>query len=362
MLERRDVVGKARTGTGKTAAFGIPMAHTVDPALDKVQAIVLVPTRELAIQVSDELRRLCQFCGLRVATLYGGQPIQGQIEVLRQGTHIMVGTPGRVLDHLARRTLLLDGVRLAVVDEVDRMLDVGFAYDIERILRQVPSPHQTALFSATIPLFIERLIHRRLDDPVWVDVPEGEDIELKVEQVYYEVAKQDRLEGLEELLAKNGYGKQTIIFRRTQIGVDKLVSHLCRHGYGARGIHGGMAQARRNRVMHDFRSGELNLLVATDVASRGLDIPSISHVINFDMPANVEEYVHRVGRTGRMGRDGTAITFVSEWDIDLLDDLRERVGHKLKREVLAIYCRNVARPCTVPLTSVPPVGLGVLVR
>ncbi len=362
MLERRDVVGKARTGTGKTAAFGIPMAHTVDPALDKVQAIVLVPTRELAIQVSDELRRLCQFCGLRVATLYGGQPIQGQIEVLRQGTHIMVGTPGRVLDHLARRTLLLDGVRLAVVDEVDRMLDVGFAYDIERILRQVPSPHQTALFSATIPLFIERLIHRRLDDPVWVDVPEGEDIELKVEQVYYEVAKQDRLEGLEELLAKNGHGKQTIIFRRTQIGVDKLVSHLRRHGYGARGIHGGMAQAQRNRVMHDFRSGELNLLVATDVASRGLDIPSISHVINFDMPANVEEYVHRVGRTGRMGRDGTAITFVSEWDIDLLDDLRERVGHKLKREVLAIYCRNVARPCTVPLTSVPPVGLGVLVR
>ena len=350
MLELRDVVGKARTGTGKTAAFGIPMAHTVDPALDKVQAIVLVPTRELAMQVSDELRRLCQFRGLRVATLYGGQPIQGQIEVLRQGTHIMVGTPGRVLDHLARRTLLLDGVRLAVVDEVDRMLDVGFAYDIERILRQVPSPHQTALFSATIPLFIKRLIHRQLHDPVWVDVPEDEDIELKVEQVYYEVAAQDRVEGLEELLAKNGHGQQTLIFRRTQIGVDKLVSLLRRHGYGARGIHGGMAQTQRNRVMHDFRSGELNLLVATDVASRGLDIPSISHVINFDMPANVEEYVHRVGRTGRMGRDGTAITFVSEWDVDLLDDLREGVGHELKCRVLAIYsaARNLARPCTAP--------------
>jgi ATP-dependent RNA helicase DeaD len=351
MLEHRDVVGKARTGTGKTAAFGIPMAHTVDPALDKVQAIVLVPTRELAIQVSDELRRLCQFCGLRIATLYGGQPIQGQIELLRQGTHIMVGTPGRVLDHLARRTLLLDGVRLAVIDEVDRMLDVGFAPDIERILRQIPSPHQTALFSATIPLFIKRLIHRHLDNPIWVDVPEDEDIELKVEQMYYEVAKQDRLEGLEELLGKNGHGKQTIIFRRTQTGVDKLVWQLRRHGYGAVGIHGGMAQAQRNRVMHNFRSGEINLLVATDVASRGLDIPSISHVINFDMPANVEEYVHRVGRTGRMGRSGTAITFVSELDLDLLDDLRERVGHGLKREILAIYCRNVAQPCRAPRAS-----------
>jgi len=343
LLEGRDVVGKAHSGTGKTAAFGIPMAHTLDPALDKAQAIVLVPTRELAIQVSGELRRLCQFRGLRVATLYGGQPIQAQIEALRRGAHIVVGTPGRVLDHLARRTLLLDAVRLAVVDEVDQMLDVGFADDIERILRQTPSPHQTALFSATIPLFIQRLIHRQLDDPSWVLIPEDEDIELNIEQVYYEVAERDRLDGLEELLEKNGQGTQTIIFRRTQIGVDRLVSQLRRRGYGAHGIHGGITQAQRNAVMHDFRSGKLNLLVATNVASRGLDIPSISHVINFDMPANVEEYVHRIGRTGRMGRDGTAVTFVSEWDFDLLDDLRERIGHELKRETLAIYCRSVGR-------------------
>ncbi|MCX6000325.1 MAG: DEAD/DEAH box helicase, partial [Chloroflexi bacterium] len=246
LMEGRDVVGKARTGTGKTAAFGIPMAETVDPALNQVQAVVLTPTRELAVQVSEELRRLCQFRGLRVVTLYGGQSIVVQLDALRQGAHIMVGTPGRVLDHLARRTLLLDGVRLVVVDEVDRMLDVGFAPDIERILRQIPSPRQTAFFSATIPTFIQHLIHRHLKNPVWVDVPEDEDIEVKVEQLYYEVANQDRMDGLAELLNKNGRGTQTLIFRRTQIGVDKLVLQLRRRGYGARGIHGGMTQAQRD--------------------------------------------------------------------------------------------------------------------
>jgi len=243
-----------------------------------------------------------------------------------------------VLDHLARRTLILDAVRLVVVDEVDRMLDVGFIDDIERILRQTPSLHQTAFFSATIPLFIQRLIRRHLRSPVWVHIPEGEDIELNVEQLYYEVAEQDRLIGLEELLKKNGQGVQTLIFRRTQVGVDRLVSRLRSRGYAVHGIHGGMTQSERNRVMGDFRSGKLKLLVATNLASRGLDIPSVSQVINFDMPENVDEYVHRIGRTGRMGRDGTAITFVTEWDIDLLDDLRQRIGHDLKRETLAMYC------------------------
>jgi len=340
LLEGRDVVGKARTGTGKTAAFGIPMAHTIDPALNKTQAIVLVPTRELAMQVTGELERLCQFRGSRVAALYGGQSIWGQMEALRQGAHIVVGTPGRVLDHLSRRTLLLDGIRLAVVDEVDRMFDDGFIYDIERILRQAPSPHQTAFFSATIPAFIHRLIHRHLHDPVWVHIPEEGDIDLHVEQVYYEVAEQDRLHGLVELLGKNGQGTQILIFRRTQIGVDRLVSRLRGRGYKADGIHGGMTQPQRNSVISDFRSGKLRLMVATNLASRGLDIPSISHVINFDMPENLEEYVHRIGRTGRMGGGGTAITFVSEWDCDLLDDLRERIGNDLRRETLDMYCRR----------------------
>lgn len=337
LLEGRDVVGKARTGTGKTAAFGVPMAHVIDPTLDKAQAIVLVPTRELAIQAAGELQRLCQFRGLRVATLYGGQSINTQIQALREGAQIVVGTPGRVLDHLGRRTLLMDSIRLAVVDEVDRMLDVGFAIDIERILRQTPSLRQTALFSATIPLFIQRLSQRHLHDPIWVNIPEDDDIETNVEQVYYEVAKQDKLDGLAELLKKNGRETQALIFRRTQVGVDRLVSQLRRRGYRANGIHGGMTQPHRNEVMNEFRSGNLHLLVATDVASRGLDIPSISHVINFDMPSNVEEYVHRTGRTGRMGRDGTAITFVSEWDFELLDELLQRIGQELKRETLAMY-------------------------
>ncbi|MFC1974093.1 DEAD/DEAH box helicase [Chloroflexota bacterium] len=343
MLEGRDIVGKARTGTGKTAAFGVPMAHAIDSSLYKAQSIVLVPTRELAIQVSEELRRICQFCGLKVTTLYGGEPIHSQLEALRQGTHIVVGTPGRVLDHLSRQTLKLDSIRLAVVDEVDQMFDVGFSHDIERILGQVSSPHQTAFFSATIPISIQHLISRHLNDPIWVNIPEDDDVETNVEQVYYEVAQRDKLDGLEELLKKNEGGTQTLIFRRTQVGVDRLVSQLRRHGYNVHGIHGGMTQPQRSGVMRNFRSGKLELLVATNVAARGLDIPSVSQVINFDMPVQVEEYVHRIGRTGRMGRNGSAVTFVSEWDFELLKDLLKRVGHDLKRETLDIYDRNVGR-------------------
>lgn len=337
LLEGRDVVGKARTGTGKTAAFGIPIAHIVDASIRRPQAFVVVPTRELAVQAAGEMARVCQFSGLKVVTLYGGQGIRGQIQKLEQGAQIVVGTPGRILDHLRRQTLVLDSIRLVVVDEVDRMFDVGFAEDIEHILRQMPTPHQTALFSATIPPAIRRLVHKHLRNPVWIDISSDDDIELKVEQVYYEVAERDKLDGLLELLRKMGADAQILIFRRTQIGVDRLVSHLRRRRYEATGIHGGMTQSQRNAVMQSFRSGELRILIATDLASRGLDIPSISHVINFDMPSTVEEYTHRIGRTGRMGRDGIAITFVSESDLDFLDALQERAGEDLRREVLDIY-------------------------
>ncbi len=338
LMEGRDVVGKARTGTGKTAAFGIPLAHVIDPSQNISQAIIMVPTRELAMQASIELQRICKFSGLKVAILYGGQSIRTQIEALKRGAQIVVGTPGRVLDHLSRRTLIPDGIRLAIVDEVDRMLDAGFAPDIEDILRWIPKPRQTAVFSATIPSPIQRLINRHLVNPVWVNISEEDDIETKVEQVYFEVANQDKLDGLRELLDRNGIGSHTLVFRRTQIGVDRLVSQLRRRGYSASGIHGGMTQSQRNQVMQSFRSGDLHLLVATDVASRGLDIPSISHVINFDMPATLEEYVHRIGRTGRMGRAGIAATFVSELDLDLLDELQKYLGDELKRDVLTMYC------------------------
>ena len=344
MLEGVDLVGQAQTGTGKTAAFGIPLAETLDPGERAVQSIVLTPTRELAIQVSDELRDLCRHRELRVVTVYGGQSMNRQLDALHEGAHIVVGTPGRVLDHLSRRTLRLDRVRTAVLDEADEMLDIGFADDIERILRFTPPTRQTALFSATMPNAIHCMVYRHLKDPKWVRVGgEAEPVD-QVRQVYYEVASQDKNSGLEELLdsrqpagldeASKG---QTLIFRRTQRGVERLVNYLRRRGTTVRGIHGGLTQGQREAAMNAFRSGRLQLLVATNVAARGLDIPAISRVINFDTPQNVEEYVHRIGRTSRMGRPGTAITFVGESELDEFDLIQRHIGDDLEQRRLALY-------------------------
>ena len=344
MLEGVDLVGQAQTGTGKTAAFGIPLAETLDPGERAVQSIVLTPTRELAIQVSDELRDLCRHRELRVVTVYGGQSMNRQLDALHKGAHIVVGTPGRVLDHLSRRTLRLDRVRTAVLDEADEMLDIGFADDIERILRFTPPTRQTALFSATMPNAIHCMVYRHLKDPKWVRVGgEAEPVD-QVRQVYYEVASQDKNSGLEELLdsrqpagldeASKG---QTLIFRRTQRGVERLVNYLRRRGTTVRGIHGGLTQGQREAAMNAFRSGRLQLLVATNVAARGLDIPAISRVINFDTPQNVEEYVHRIGRTSRMGRPGTAITFVGESELDEFDLIQRHIGDDLEQRRLALY-------------------------
>ena len=344
MLEGQDLVGQAQTGTGKTAAFGVPLAELLDPRQPHVQAIVLTPTRELAIQVTNELRRICRHRRFRVVTVYGGQPIRRQLEALQRGAHIVVGTPGRMLDHLTRRTLRLDRVRIVVLDEADEMLDIGFAYDIERILRFTPFPHQTALFSATIPTHIRRMVYKHLKRPVWVRIGgEAEPVE-QVRQVCYEVDSRDKNKGLEELLQsshstgseRSGLG-QTLIFRRTQIGVERLVGYLRQRGYAARGIHGGLSQNQRDDVMGAFRAGSLKILVATNVAARGLDIPAISTVINFDIPQNVEEYVHRIGRTSRMGRPGTAITFVGEWDLDAFNVIHRHIGDDLEWGKLALY-------------------------
>ena len=344
MLEGQDLVGQAQTGTGKTAAFGLPLAETLDPGEKHVQAIVLTPTRELAAQVSIELSRLCQYRGLKVVMVYGGQPIRRQIDALQQGAHIVVGTPGRVLDHLSRGTLSLDWTRIAVLDEADEMLDIGFAEDIERILRYTPRSRQTALFSATIPTRIRRMVYRHLKDPVWIRLGEEAEPVEQVRQVCYEVASRDKNAGLEELL-RSGPSTiselanldQTLIFRRTQIGVDKLVGYLQQRGYAVRGIHGGLSQSERDAVMGDFRAGRLKLLVATNVAARGLDIPAIYQVINFDIPENVEEYVHRIGRTSRMGRPGTAITFVGEWDLEAFEVIQRHVGDGIEWGKLALY-------------------------
>ena len=344
MLEGQDVVGQAQTGTGKTTAFGLPLAETLDDSVSRVQAIVLIPTRELAVQVSEELRRLCQYRKLRVVTVYGGQPIRRQFAELEKGAHIIVGTPGRIQDHLGRGTLRLDYVRIAVLDEADEMLDIGFAEDIERILRYTPRSRQTALFSATMPVPIRRLVYRHSKRPLWVRIG-GEAAPVdQVRQIYYEVAAQDKNVGLEEILQSSrsmdspeGTQDQTLIFRRTQMGVERLVDNMRRRGYPIKGIHGGLSQIQRDSVMQAFRAGRLKLLVATNVAARGLDIPAIFRVINFDVPENVEEYVHRIGRTSRMGRPGTAITFVGEWELEAFEAIQQHVGDDMEQGRLALY-------------------------
>ncbi len=344
--EGRDVVGQAQTGTGKTASFGIPIVETVDPAPGDPQALVLAPTRELALQVCSEITAIGHYRGISVAAIYGGQPMQPQIDAIKRGAHVVVATPGRLMDHMQRRTLSLRKIRIAVLDEADQMLDIGFIDDIEHILRQTPRERQTLLFSATIPYPIRKLTRRYLHDPEWVRVGgEAEPVD-EVNQVYYEVAAQDRRVALKEVLDMSDDVKQALVFRRTRAGVDRLVRDLRRDRYDADGIHSDMTQAQRERVMSNFRSRDLRLLVATNVAARGLDIPAVSHVINYDMPDNLEEYVHRIGRTARAGKQGTAITFVSDMqDFELLDSLQEHLGHEMKQADLPrLYNGQAAAP------------------
>ena len=336
LLAGNDVVGQAHTGTGKTAAFGIPLVEQADPSQVFIQGLILVPTRELAMQVRDELVRLAQFRRLGVVACYGGQPISKQIAALKRRTHIVVGTPGRVLDHLGKGTLRLETVRTVVLDEADEMLDVGFLPDIERILSRTPRNRQTALFSATMPYPIRRIVGRHMRSPVWIRI--GSEIETApdVRQVYFEVLEQDRTRAVVRLLKTQVDGGKVLMFRRTKAGVDNLAQALQRQGIAAAGIHGGLVQSERNAAMRSFHAGELKVLVATNLAARGLDIPQISHVVNYDMPQNLEEYVHRIGRTARMGRNGTAITFVTEWDFPMLDLLQDGLAGELKQATLPL--------------------------
>ena len=338
LMDRKDVVGQAQTGTGKTSAFGIPLVEMVDPSLDAVQAIVLVPTRELAQQVTKEIERLAKYRRPRVVALYGGQPIVKQFVRLDPPPQIIVGTPGRVLDHIGRSTLHLDKVKIAVLDEADEMLDIGFAPDMERILRLTPKTRQTALFSATIPPFIMRLIRRYLRNPEWISIqPEEAKVPEEIDQVYLEVAERDKLAALTAMLSQWGELPRTLVFCRMQIGVDRLTANLQRRGYKVQGIHGGMNQSERNRVMTGFRDGSIQALIATNVAARGLDIPDITHVVSYDAPQNVEEYIHRTGRTGRMGRKGLAVTLFAEWDMSVLDQVKKAMGSTIREEKSTIY-------------------------
>lgn len=337
LLEDRDVVAQAVTGSGKTAAFGIPMCNLVDPDSRDVEGLVLVPTRELAQQVQREISLIGRDRGIGVVAVYGGEPIAKQIRALERGMSIVVGTPGRLKDLMNRRILDLGRVRFAVLDEADEMLDIGFADDMEFILKRTPSTRQTALFSATIPGFIRGLIRRYLDDPRWIQLvsnAKGLETVDEVDQIFYDVASQDKADGIMEILDDIGGDSQVLIFRKMQVGVDRLSKGLAGEGFAIKGIHGGMSQGERNRVMNAFRDGSLKMLVATNLAARGLDIPSISHVINYDMPENIEEYVHRIGRTARMGKRGTAISFIGEWDFELHEQIVIKIGEEkmIKRQ------------------------------
>ena len=336
LLNGRDVVGIAQTGTGKTLAFGLPMMQRLDASTAAVQGLVLVPTRELAAQVLDVLHDFGAPLGFDTVGLLGGRALDRDFRALERRPHIVVGTPGRVLDHLQRGTLSLQNVRYAVLDEADQMLDIGFLPAITRILSRTPRARQTALFSATMPHAILRLVRRYMESPETVAIEPELTSADTVEQIYFEVAQRDKLRGLHELIERELKGR-TLVFSRTRRGVDFVAEQLGGAGVRVGALHGDMDQRRRDQVVQRFRAGELDILIATNVAARGLDIPEITHVVNYDVPQNPEEYVHRIGRTGRAGREGKAITFVCERDINEFDVLLEAFGDRLRKEDLHLY-------------------------
>ena len=335
LLDGRDVVGQAQTGTGKTVAFGIPAVELCDPAMGEAQAIVLVPTRELAAQVGTVLEYFARAAGLEATVLMGGRRLNDDFANLERGPQIVVGTPGRIIDHLERRTLNLSWVKLAVLDEADRMLDIGFEPDMRRILRRCPDDRQTALFSATIPTPIKTLIWRYMREPQEIHIaPEAATAD-GISQRYYEVANRDKLRAVEELLPD--LDGRTLVFCNMKVTVDRLVDRLRRSGLNADAIHGDRDQRKRDSVMGQFRAGDIQFLIATDVAARGLDIPNVNHVVNYDLPQTAEDYVHRVGRTGRAGKSGSAVSFVGEWDLEQLEKILTVVGDELQRAELNLY-------------------------
>ncbi|CAN5826615.1 DEAD/DEAH box helicase [soil metagenome] len=331
MLKGSDVIAQAQTGSGKTAAFGLPIIETVEGRRGGVQALILCPTRELAIQVSEALHKYGQHKRIETLPIYGGQPYERQLRGLQRGVEIVVGTPGRVMDHMRRGTLHLDNLKFFVLDEADEMLDMGFVDDIEWILQHVPAERQTALFSATMPPRIVELARKYMKDPQRISVRGKEMTVSETNQVYYEIPRQRKVDALTRILDAE-VPSSAIIFCRTKHGVDDLGESLMARGYAVETLHGDLSQVQRDRVMKRFRAAQAEILIATDVAARGLDINDVSHVINFDIPESTETYVHRIGRTGRAGKTGTAITLVtpreSRWIRSIEKFTKARVEQK----------------------------------
>lgn len=334
-MEGLDIIGQAQTGTGKTAAFGIPLLQKIDPKNKKLQAVALCPTRELAIQVADEIRRLAKYMhGIKVVPIYGGQDIVKQIRSLKDGTQIIIGTPGRVMDHMRRKTVKFDQVHTVIMDEADEMLNMGFLEDMETILSQLPEERQTIMFSATMPHAITEIAKKFQQNPVMVKVVKKELTVPKVTQYYYEVKPKNKLEVMCRLLDMYA-PKLSVVFCNTKRQVDELVQALQGRGYFAEGLHGDLKQIQRDRVMNSFRNGKTEILVATDVAARGIDVDDVEAVFNYDIPQDDEYYVHRIGRTGRAGREGIAFSLVVGKEVYKLRDIQR-------------YCKTKIIPQAIP--------------
>ncbi len=329
IVRGRDIIGQAQTGSGKTAAFGLPAVEQIDETSEDIQVLVLTPTRELCIQVAQALRTFSEFKGVKVVACFGGQPIPEQTVQLRQGPQIVVGTPGRVMDLIRRGWLQLSDCRYVVLDEADEMLSLGFMEDVEWILKKTPSGRQTLLFSATMPAPIRKLADRYLYEPVHVKVESATLTVETIDQVIVEVEPNRKLDVLCAVLERDRPAA-AIVFRRRKMTVDELVTQLGARGFDAAPLHGDMPQGRRDGVMLRFRSGRAKLLVATNVAARGLDISHVSHVFSYDVPDDPEEYTHRIGRTGRVGRSGIAYTFMTNRDRKGVAEIERVTGAKVR--------------------------------
>ncbi|MDE6357849.1 MAG: DEAD/DEAH box helicase [Eubacteriales bacterium] len=330
ILDGKDVIGQSQTGTGKTAAFGLPCIDSIDVNNKKLQAVILSPTRELAIQICEEFRKFLKYKDdIKVLPVYGGQPIERQIGALKKGVQIVVGTPGRIMDHMNRRTLKMETVKMVVLDEADEMLDMGFREDIEAILNKMPENRQTILFSATMANEIMELTDQYLTEPETITIARKELTVPNIEQIYFEIKEKTKVEATSRLM--DMYAPDlAIVFCNTKKRVDELVEHLQGRGYFAEGLHGDLKQIQRDIVMKKFRNRTIEILVATDVAARGIDVDDVDIVINYDLPQDEEYYVHRIGRTGRAGRSGKAFSFVVGREIYKLRDIMKYTKSKVK--------------------------------
>ena len=359
LLEGKDVIGQAQTGTGKTAAFGVPMVERINPEINAVQGLILEPTRELAIQIAEQMSKFGKYANLSVLPVYGGESIRKQIWTLEEGVHIVVGTPGRVIDLIKRGTLNLASVKTVVLDEADRMLDMGFIDDMEYILSKLPTNRQTSLFSATIDLSVMRVCDRYLKRPEKILVSKDEIALTQITQYYMVMDSATKFGSLCGILKEN-HIERAIIFCRTRRGANRLADRLRAKRYNAEPLHGGFTQKQRDSVVNSFRKGKLKLLVATDLAARGLDIKGITHIINYDVPLEALVYFHRIGRTARMGGEGTAITLVGHSEMEQFNQIRALTNTSIRelenpssKNMHRAVCSDCGEECQVPFEPNP---------